>query len=278
RRLFHDARETTLEQQVWSPLLAHNEMANPSIGYVVEKIAGLEDYTGRFEAAFDGRGPGMDTIGMALAAYERLLVAGDSPFDRWRYGGDEKALTPAAQRGYALFTGKAGCAACHTVGDEAALFTDHALHSTGIGYAHSMEISISDAATYIAPGEAIEFDAAVKAAAAPPRVNDLGRYEVTGDPADRWKYRTPGLRNVALTAPYMHNGSLATLTEVIEFYNRGGVPHETLDPLIGPLGLSAAETEDIVAFLQSLTGASIDAIVADAFAAPVGNVTVGAAP
>ena len=147
-----------------------------------------------------------------------------------------------------------------------------------MGYAVSMDIAISDAPTFIAPGEAIQFDAAVQAAAAPPRVNDLGRYEVTGDPADRWKYRTPALRNVALTAPYMHDGSLATLTDVVEFYNRGGVPHETLDPLIRPLGLNAAEIGDIVAFLESLTGASIDAIVADAFAAPVGNVTVSAAP
>ena len=97
--------------------------------------------------------------------------------------------------------------------------------------------------------------------------NDLGRYEVTGDPADRWKYRTPGLRNVALSAPYMHDGSLATLADVVAFYDRGGIPNEGLDPLIRPLGLSERDRRALVAFLESLTGSDVEELVSDAFAA-----------
>jgi cytochrome c peroxidase len=111
----------------------------------------------------------------------------------------------------------------------------------------------------------------VIAAASGPPPNDLGRYEVTGDPADRWQYRTPTLRNVALTAPYMHDGSIATLREVAEYYDGGGVPHEGLDPRIRPLGLSDDAREDLVAFLESLTGGDVDALVADARSVPVGD-------
>jgi len=102
-------------------------------------------------------------------------------------------------------------------------------------------------------------------------VRDLGRYEITSLPADRWRYRTPTLRNVALTAPYMHDGSLPSLRDVLLFYNQGGVPNEVLDPLISPLGLSDAEIDDLLAFLQSLTGGNVDALVSDAFAAPIGG-------
>ena len=102
---FHDGRETQLEQQVWGPLLAVNEMGNPSVGYVLERIRDLPDYAGLFEAAFDGRGPGMETLGMALSAYERTLISANSPFDRWYFGEQPEALPPAARRGFALFTG-----------------------------------------------------------------------------------------------------------------------------------------------------------------------------
>jgi cytochrome c peroxidase len=111
----------------------------------------------------------------------------------------------------------------------------------------------------------------VIAAASAPAPGDLGRYEVTGDPDDRWTYRTPTLRNVALTAPYMHDGSLATLRDVVEFYDRGGVPNEGLDARLRPLGLSREQVADLVAFLESLTGADVDLLVADALAAPVGD-------
>jgi cytochrome c peroxidase len=264
-RLFHDGRETRLEQQIWGPLLAANEMGNPSVGLVLERIRALPDYAGLFEAAFDGRGPGMETLGMAFAAYQRTLLSANSAFDRWYYGGQEDALGAAAQAGFRLFTGKAGCSACHRIEEEYALFTDNALHNTGIGYRASFAEPAS-VVIPVAPGESLEIT--------PPRPagrNDLGRYEITLDPADRWKYRTPSLRNVALTGPYMHDGSIASLREVVEFYNAGGIANENLDPLIRPLSLSDAEIDDLVAFLRALTGDNVDLIVADALAAPVGD-------
>lgn len=271
RLLFHDGREDRLEQQIWGPLLAKNEMGNPSVGRVLQKIRRIDDYPALFEAAFGGRGVSMETLGMALASYERTLVSGDSPFDRWRYGGEADALPPAAQRGFALFTGKAGCSACHKLGGESALLTDNRLHNTGIGYRASMGIAPPRQPVQLAPGISVELDRAVIEAVGAPPPADLGRYEVTQNPRDRWKYKTPTLRNVTLTAPYMHDGSIDSLRGVVEFYDRGGVPNEELDPLVRPLHLSEIEKADLVAFLRSLTGSNVDTLVADAFAAPVGD-------
>jgi cytochrome c peroxidase len=270
-RLFHDGREYSLEQQIWGPLLARNEMANPAVGTVVRKLEELPDYRGPFAAAFGGRGPSLETVGQALASYQRTLVSGDSPFDRWYYGGDGTALGEAAQRGFRLFTGKAGCAACHTIGPEYALFTDNTLHNTGIGYGESIAGEPPSRKVTVAPGLVVDVPTAVIDAVSEQASDDLGLYEVTQDPDDRWKYRTPTLRNVALTAPYMHNGSLPTLDAVVAFYDAGGVPNKVLDPLVRPLGLSTAERADLVAFLRSLTGANIDLLIADAFAAPIGD-------
>ncbi len=276
-RLFHDAREFSLEQQIWGPLLAPNEMGNPSVGTVVEKLSTLPDYAGRFEAVF-GRGPGMEVLGQALAAYERTLLAADSPFDRWRYGGDESALGEDAKRGYVLFSGRAGCSACHLVGDRWALFTDQQLHNTGIGYRESMSPEPQARRIVVAPGVFLDIDTSVVAAAAEPRPNDLGRYEVTQDPADRWRYKTPTLRNISLTAPYMHNGSIASLVDVVNFYDRGGFRSELSSPLLRPLNLNDREKRDLVAFLESLTGSNTHVLIADAFAAPVGDVAVPRVP
>jgi cytochrome c peroxidase len=272
KRLFHDGRESRLEQQVWGPLLASNEMGAPSVGYVVEKIQGLSDYAGLFEKAFK-RGPSMETIGMALASYERTLNSADSPFDRWYFGKAKDAMSAEARHGFKLFTGKAGCSRCHTIAENHALFTDQKMHNTGIGFRAAL---ITDNATQeiqAAPGVTLEIDADILAAVSEPKPNDLGLYEITQDPQDRWKYRTPSLRNIALTEPYMHDGSLATLEDVIEFYNRGGIPNENLDPLIRPLNLDRAEIRALVAFLRSLTGSNVPAIVSDAFAAPIGDPT-----
>ena len=270
-RLFHDGRETRLEHQVWGPLLSRNEMGNPSIGAVVEKIRATPDYAGLFESAFAGRGLAMETIGMAIASYERTLLSGDSPFDRWHYAKDTTAVGEAVQRGFQLFTGKAGCSACHTVGTDAALFTDGALHNTGIGYAVSMATDPSPMRILVAPGQYLLVDRALVAQVSERPPSDLGLYEITQDPADRWKYRTPSLRNVALTAPYMHDGSLASLGDVVSFYDAGGTPNETLDPLIRPLGLRADERDDLVSFLEALTGSDVNTLVSDAFAAPIGD-------
>ena len=270
RSLFHDSRETTLEQQIWAPLLAHNEMANPSIGYVIEKINNSADYNGLFKEAF-GKEPSMETVGMAIASYERTLNSANSAFDRWYYGKDKQALDAKAQRGFQLFNGKANCSSCHSITRNHALFTDNNNHNTGIGYAEAMGKTDKTQRVQVAPGVYVEVAATVITAVAETKPNDLGRYEVTQKPEDRWKYKTPSLRNVSLTAPYMHNGTFATLQQVVEFYNRGGIANENLDPFIKPLNLTALEIADLTAFLESLTGDNVKELVADAFAAPIGD-------
>ena len=272
-KLFHDGRESTLEQQVWAPLLAHNEMANPSIGYVINKIKAIPEYDGLFERAFDGRGPTMETVGMALADYQRVLNSADSPFDRWYFGKQEDAVSEQVKRGFKIFSGKGQCSACHLVNDEYALFTDHELHNTGLGYQASMGDISSTTRVQLAPGVFTELDNEVIKRVSRPKENDLGRYEVTEDPNDRWKFRTPSLRNVALTPPYMHDGSMHTLFQVMQFYNQGGIPNEVLSPLIKPLGLTDEEMNDLVVFLEALTGSNVATIVADAFAAPIGDIS-----
>ncbi len=269
KRLFHDGRDYSLEQQVWGPLLARNEMGAPSVGYVVEKIKGLSDYAGLFERAFK-RGPSMETLGMAIASYERALNSAESPFDRWRFGKQDQALTPEAKRGFDLFTGKAGCSSCHAISDKYALFTDQEMHNTGLGYRAAMGTQPTPKIP-VAPGLALNIDATALASVGEARPNDLGLYEITQDTQDRWKYRTPSLRNITLTSPYMHDGSLATLRDVVEFYNGGGIPNENLDPRIMPLNLDEREISDLVEFLRSLTGANVRELVLDAFAAPVGD-------
>jgi len=269
-RLFHDGREISLENQVWAPLLASNEMGNVSIGTVIERIRSLADYDELFEQAFD-RGPDVQTIGMALASYERTLVSGGSPFDRWYFGKDKTAIDKSAQRGFTLFRGKARCVVCHTVTQEFALLADNDFHNTGVGYYATMRPAVAELDLLLAPGRSERVKTDVQVTTGTEQFSDLGRYEVTGLPDDRWRYRTPSLRNVALTAPYMHDGSLSSLRDVLVFYNRGGVPNEVLDPLISPLGLSDPEIEDLLSFLRSLTGGNVDALVSDAFAAPIGG-------
>jgi cytochrome c peroxidase len=269
-RLFLDQSEFSLEQQVWSPLLAGNEMNNPSIGYVVETVRQADDYAGLFEEAFN-KPVSMQSIGLALAQYERTLVSGDSRFDRWLYAQDIQALDSQEILGYQLFIGKAACSRCHLIQKDHALFSDNQTHNTGIGYQDSMLGTSQPIQVQLAPGISAEISQARIASVSNLKPNDLGRYEVTLNPNDRWKFRTPILRNVALTAPYMHNGELLSLEDVITFYNLGGIPNELLSPLIKPLNLSRQERASLVAFLKSLTGANVKTLVSDAFSAPIGD-------
>ncbi len=249
--LFFDGREFTLENQIWSPLLHPREMGNLSVGSVLKRIAGMDPYLSRFEALFP-EGLTIQTLGQAIAAYEKTLVAGNSPFDRWYFGGDSSALTPDARNGYRLFV-QHGCPQCHTIGSGEAQFTDDDFHNTGIGYERSMVTRRSSAL--------FETES----------LNDLGRYELTGDPADKWKYRTPTLRNIALTAPYMHDGSFPSLESVVRFYMRGGISHEGLDERIRPFSLTEREIAQLVIFLESLTSPAVESLVRDARKAPVGD-------
>jgi cytochrome c peroxidase len=264
-QLFHDGREIALETQVIAPLVERTEMGNPSIGHVIARIRSLPDYAGLFEGAF-GAGPSPDRIGQAIASYERTLLSARSPFDRWHFGGDAGALGPRAVEGYRLFTGKAGCVACHAIGTRHALFTDGAFHDTGIGhYTNAIgRRQQTPVAVELEPGVMAQVPRAVVESVGDPEAADLGRHEVTLAPGDLWKYRTPTLRNVALTAPYMHDGSLRTLEEVVRYYDRGGHPHSGLDPLLRPLGLHEGEIIALVEFLNALTGDDVPGLVAEA--------------
>ena len=168
---------------------------------LVVRLDGTPAYRGAFAASF-GEGPTPQTIGMALASYVRTLRSGNSPADRYA-SGDDVALGPDARAGFALFREKANCVGCH-IGP---LLSDERFHNTGVGWGST----------------------------------DLGRFEVTGQSSDRGKFNTPSLRNVARTAPYMHDGSMETLEEVIELYDRGGNPNPNLDSRIAPLRLSPDE-------------------------------------
>lgn len=254
RRLFHDGREFTLEDQIISPLTNPVEMGNPSMGYVVDKVRRLPGYQEQFQQAF-GADVSVVTLGKALAAYQRTLLSGNSPFDRWYFGGDQAAVSDEVKAGFKIFTGKGQCSACHSVSKEGALFTGQGFHNTGV------------AQLKLIPEKTIAVDLGGGLIVHMPRTQideilllpskDLGRYEITLDPTDLWRYKTPSLRNVALTAPYMHNGVLLTLEEVIDYYDRGGTGAEGQDPRVSPLHLKQAEKRALLALLQSFTGDNV---------------------
>lgn len=271
--MFHDGRDSSLEFQIWGPLLAPNEMANPSIGSVIKKIRTFADYKGLFETVFGKRGLGIETVGMALASYERTLVSGNSPFDRYYFGGDENAVGESVKRGFQLFKGKGQCSICHTIDDTHALFTDDSFHNTGVGWNASVGDEPDDYPVQVAPGVEFQLSGKIINSVSAPPPPDIGRYEVTLDPDDRWSYKTPSLRNVALTAPYMHDGKFSTLLDIVQFYNQGGFANPHLDETLVPLGLTNREMDDIVTFLESLTGDNVETLVRDAFAAPIGDIS-----
>jgi cytochrome c peroxidase len=242
---FHDGRAPTLEEQAWGPLLASDEMANADRASVVQRVRAVPQHRHAFDQVFPGQGVSAESLAAALAAYQRSLVSGGSRFDRWYFGGEESALTPEEKRGFVVYRGKAQCNACHALGRAHALFHDDQFHNLGVGFP--------------APGQEPAPDAGVQ--------RDLGRFETTGKASDRFAFRTPTLRNIELTAPYMHDGSLATLEEVVDFYDRGGNPNPGLDPLMSPLFLSQRDKQDLAAFMRTLTGANVHELAAQARAA-----------
>jgi cytochrome c peroxidase len=270
--LFHDGRENSLEAQIWSPLLAANEMGNPDRQTVLGRVAADPDYLPEFADLFPD-GLGEAALGEALAAYQRALLSAESPFDRWFFGGDRDAVSESARQGFFLFN-EAGCARCHRFSHREALFTDHGFHRTGVEHASRRREANPPTSIQVAPGVAIPLSVSVPA----PDRNDEGRMEVTGSVDDRWRYRTPMLRNVAITGPYMHDGSLATLSDVLAFYGSGSGADPERDPLLAGLILSADEQQAIVAFLESLTGANVDALAADARIVPIGDRPAGEPP
>jgi len=265
RVLFHDGRETDLVRQIWAPLLAENEMGNASEQEVLARLAANADYAEAFDELF-AEGLTEASLGRALAAYQRALLSADSPFDRWYYGGEFDAVSPSAKRGFRLFS-DVGCARCHRFTNHHAHFTDDGLHRTGVEFTSRQRAATPVDRVQIAPGVTVT----LKTSIPPPPRNDEGRMEVSGSEDDRWKYRTPSLRNVAITAPYMHDGSMATLESVIGFYDGGGGNDPGRTRSLAPLNLTTDQKNDLLAFLDALTGSNVDALAADARSAPIGD-------
>lgn len=208
---FWDGRMETLEQQALGPIENPIEMTM-SLVDVTKRLNQIPGYKSQFKKVFNTEVTS-EGIAKAIAAFERTVLSGDAPYDRFT-AGDKKALSPAAERGRVLFFGAARCSSCHSGPN----FTDNAFHNIGVG----ME----------------------------KKDPDLGRYVVSKLDGDKGSFKTPGLRDVARTGPFMHDGSLKTLEEVVEHYNKGGIPNEFLDEEIFPLGLSKEQVADLVTFMK----------------------------
>jgi cytochrome c peroxidase len=222
---FWDGRAPSLEKQAEGPVENPVEMAHTLDG-VATRLMANPAYREEFKKAFGADTITYEMVGKAIASFERTVLCGDTPFDRFQFGGDKKALSAEAQRGLKVFLDpkKGNCVVCHSIGEKDAIFTDDKYHNIGVG--------------------------------ADPRGDfaDAGRFQVTRIESDRGAFRTPTLRNIARTAPYMHDGSLRTLKDVIDFYVGGGNSNPNLDREIHALDfLTGRERADLVAFLESLT-------------------------
>ncbi len=217
------------------------------------------DYQRLFEAAFgkSGEAVTMAEVAKAIASFERTLVAGDSPFDRYRFGGDKTAMSAAAVRGLDVFLNQGRCVSCHTISESHALFTDSRFHNINVSFDKIAKGVDELAVSYLArKAEGADVDITVLTDES---ASELGRFAVSEQWRDIGAFKTPTLRNVALTAPYMHDGSVKTLADVVRFYNNGG-RHEAEDPLndfqsggMRSLDLSEDQQKDLVAFLEALT-------------------------
>ncbi len=213
---FWDGRAATLEEQALGPIQNPNEMFE-TLDNVVRKLSGIPGYVAAFKEVF-GTGVTADGIAKAIAAFERTIVFANSPFDRYMQG-DVNAMSESAKRGMDLFNGKAECIKCHNGPN----FADNKFHNIGV------------------PADG-------------PLKEDLGRYNVTKNDADKGAFKTPTLRNITETGPYMHNGFFPTLFEVVQFYNGGGGRSENKSADIHALRLTGQEVNDLIEFMKALTG------------------------
>ena len=222
---FWDGRAITLEQQAAFPIADPVEMSQPHVADI-EKLGDDPAYQAMFRKSFGSPEVNIQRVEAALASFERTALSGNSAFDRFQFRGDMAALTPAQLRGYRVYLdpNRGNCAACHSVGSTSALFTDGKFHNIGV--------SVTDSGDF----------------------SDVGRFHQTKVATDTGAFKTATLRNVAKTAPYMHNGSLKTLKEVVDFYAGGGNSNPYLDPEMKKIHLTPADRADLVEFLQSLTG------------------------
>lgn len=217
---FWDGRAASLEEQALGPIANPIEMGatHESMVSSIQKVGAYGPY---FKEAFGSETITKERVAQAIAAYEKTRMSGNSPVDRWRLNKDEGAVSAQVKQGYELFFGKAGCNQCH-LGNN---YTDSSFHNIGVGY---------DPKTRT--------------------FKDEGRSAITRDPAHLGAFKTPTIRDVAKHAPYMHDGSVATLRDVVELYNRGGDVNPNLDPKIRKLQLTPGEVDAVVAFMEALSG------------------------
>ncbi|MFH1279194.1 MAG: cytochrome c peroxidase [Candidatus Eisenbacteria bacterium] len=257
--LFWDGRSPDLEDQSLHPFVNPVEMGLKDHEPILAIVRSDPDYTKRFQEVFGKSGDGttIREVTLAIAAFERTVVAGDSPFDRYLYGGDETALTDAQKRGFDLFVNAGRCVSCHRIEQTQALFTDNRFHNIGVGI-NGIQKDVPKLAGEFLKAKATLSEVDVKVLT-DPKTSELGRFAVSRGFDDLGSFKTSTLRNIDLTAPYMHDGSLKTLKEVVEHYNNGGVTTEGdqvndfLSGGIRPLGLTDAEIDDLVAFMEALT-------------------------
>jgi cytochrome c peroxidase len=246
---FLDGRAASLEEQAKLPIVNPIEMGKHDGPAAAGAIAGDAEYQAAFRAAY-GRGVNYDDIGRAIAAYERTLVFLSAPFDRFA-AGNAGAISDDAKAGWALFNGKGRCASCHQMSSSSPIGTDNRFHNIGVSARHKdfellavrgLQALSKDASKEAIDQLALETD-----------LGELGRFVVTRNRADIGGFKTQQVRNVGVTAPYMHDGSMATLWDVVDHYNKGGEPNAYLDGGIEPLALTSNEEDQLVAFLFSLT-------------------------
>jgi cytochrome c peroxidase len=226
------------------PILNPIEMGQKDLKDVVAKLAAIPEFVEAFQKVF-GHPPNSEDMGKALAAFERTRLSTEAPFERFLRG-DEKAFNASQRRGWALFMGKARCGSCHTYDPALPLFGDNRFHNTGAA-AHKQDLN------QLATRAAASNNAEIDKLALETDYSELGRFLVTQKRDDIGAFKTPFLRDVLLTGPYMHDGSLETLWDVVEFFNKGGERNPFLDAEMKPLGLSASEVDDLVNFLGALT-------------------------
>jgi len=258
---FWDGRRPSLEAQSLDPFLNPVEMALSDHQPILNIVRHDETYGGLFQSAFgiSGGAITIDHVAKAIGAFERVVVAGDSPFDRFYFAGETDAINDAAKRGFAVFLTQGRCVSCHTISQTHALFTDNRFHNLGIGFDRIEDDAQTVVGAFLASARTDrEVDEALLGDV---NISEIGRFAVSRQMQDIGQFKTMTLRNIAATAPYMHDGSLKTLRQVVDFYNttippdqdQNGEANAFQSGGIRPLDLSEEQVSDLVAFLESLT-------------------------
>ena len=261
---FWDGRSPSLEDQSQHPFINPVEMGLPNHDPILEIVNSDPQYLAAFEAVF-GVTSGQVTmmhVMKAIASFERTKVAGNSPWDRWYFGAEQDAVNDAVKRGFAVFLGTGRCISCHVIEQDQALFTDHLFHNIGVGM-NDIQPRITELAGAFLKAKAAGADVDI-VVLTDPDVSHLGRFVVDEQLSSMGGFKTPTLRNIALTPPYMHDGSVASLRDVVVHYKNGGVTNEGdmvndfLSGGIRPLNLSDQEIDDLVAFMEALTSEGLE--------------------